>query len=126
MVAGLAESGELTVVGVSSGVDGFEAIATKAQQLHIDGFAHIADLDGSVWARFGVLRQPASVVVTADGTKYVSSVRHGSVSRIRPGQEAEIIASGIPSAASMCYDSIQHQLVIPLNPNYALAFVRLD
>ena len=66
------------------------------------------------------------VVVTADGTKYVSSVRYGSVSRIRPGQEAEIIASGIPSAASMCYDSIQHQLVIPLNPNYALAFVRLD
>ena len=66
------------------------------------------------------------VVVTADGTKYVSSVRHGSVSRIRPGQDAEIIASGIPSAASMCYDSVQNQLVIPLNPNYALAFVRLD
>ena len=66
------------------------------------------------------------VVVTADGTKYVSSVRYGSVSRIRPGQEAEIIASGIPSAASMCYDSTQNQLVIPLNPNYALAFVRLD
>ena len=68
MVAGLAESGELTVVGVSSGVDGFEAIASKAQQLHIDGFVHIADLDGSVWARFGVLRQPASVVVAADGS----------------------------------------------------------
>lgn len=66
------------------------------------------------------------VVVTADGTKYVSSVRHGSVSRIRPDQDAEIIASGIPSAASMCYDSVQNQLVIPLNPNYALAFVRLD
>ena len=68
MVAGLAESGELTVVGVSSGVDGFEAIASKAQQLHIDRFVHIADLDGSVWARFGVLRQPASVVVAADGS----------------------------------------------------------
>ena len=67
MVAGLAESGELTVVGVSSGVDGFEAIATTAQHLHIDGFVHIADLDGSVWARFGVLAQPASVVVTSDG-----------------------------------------------------------
>ncbi len=66
------------------------------------------------------------IVVTADGAKYVSSVRYGSVSRIRPGQEAEIIASGIPSAASMCYDSTQNQLVIPLNPNYALAFVRLD
>jgi len=66
------------------------------------------------------------VVVTADGTKYVSSVRYGSVSRIRPGQEAQIIASGIPSAASMCYDSTQNQLVIPLNPNYALAFVKLN
>ena len=66
------------------------------------------------------------VVITADGTKYVSSVRYGSVSRIRPGREAEIIASGIPSAASMCYDSTQNQLVIPLNSNYALAFVRLD
>jgi len=65
------------------------------------------------------------VVVTEDGTKYVSSVRFGSVSRIRPGQDAEIIASGIPSAASMCYDSVQKQLVIPLNPNNALAFIKL-
>lgn len=65
------------------------------------------------------------IVVTADGTKYVSSVRFGSVSRIRPGQEAEVIASGIPSAASMCYDSVQHQLVIPMNSNSALAFIKL-
>jgi len=56
----------------------------------------------------------------------VSSVRFGSVSRIPPGGNAEIIASGIPSAASMCYDSSQNQLVIPMNPNYALAFVTLD
>lgn len=66
------------------------------------------------------------VVVTEDGTKYVSSVRFGSVSRIRPGGEAEIIASGIPSAASMCYDSVQKQLVIPMNPNDALAFIPLE
>jgi streptogramin lyase len=65
------------------------------------------------------------VVVTEDGTKYVSSVRFGSVSKIEPGQEAEVIATGIPSAASMCYDSVQNQLVIPLNPNNALAFVEL-
>ncbi|MFM1896877.1 MAG: hypothetical protein RLZZ385_1951 [Pseudomonadota bacterium] len=65
------------------------------------------------------------VVVTPDGTKYTSSVRFGSVSRIRPGQPAEIIASGIPSAASMCYDSVQNQLVIPLNPNNGLAFIPL-
>jgi len=65
------------------------------------------------------------VVVTADGTKYVSSVRFGSVSRIVPGQETVVIAVGIPSAASMCYDSVQHQLVIPMNPNNALAFIKL-
>lgn len=65
------------------------------------------------------------VVVTGDGTKYVSSVRHGSVSRIEPGQPAEIIAYGIPSAASLCYDSVQHQLVIPMNNNNALAFISL-
>jgi len=65
------------------------------------------------------------VVVTEDNIKYVSSVRFGSVSRIAPGQDAEVIATGIPSAASMCYDSVQKQLVIPLNPNNALAFIKL-
>jgi hypothetical protein len=65
------------------------------------------------------------VVVTADGTKYVSSVRFGSVSKIVRGRPAEVVATGIPSAASMCYDSVQNQLVIPLNPNNALAFVTL-
>ena len=65
------------------------------------------------------------LVILKDGTKYVSSVRFGSVSRIRSGKEAEIIASGIPSAASMCYDSKQNQLVIPMNPNNALAFIPL-
>jgi DNA-binding beta-propeller fold protein YncE len=66
------------------------------------------------------------LVIVEDGTKYVSSVRFGSVSRIRPGQQAEVIASGIPSAASMCYDSVQKQLVIPMNNNNALAFIALD
>ena len=65
------------------------------------------------------------IVILEDGTKYVCSVRHGSVSRIRPGKKAEVIASGIHSAASMCYDSVQHQLVIPMNPNNALAFLKL-
>lgn len=65
------------------------------------------------------------VVILEDGTKYVSSVRFGSVSRIRPGEGAEVIATGIPSAASMCYDSVQHQLIIPMNSNFALAFIKL-
>lgn len=66
------------------------------------------------------------IVILADGTKYVSSVKFGSVSRIRPGQPAEIIAAGIPSAASMGYDSKQHQLIIPMNPNNAVAFIKLE
>jgi hypothetical protein len=71
--------------------------------------------------------QPGSdgLVIMPDGTKYVSSVTQGGVSRIRPGAPAELIARNIPSAASMCYDSGANQLVIPMNPNNGLAFVPL-
>jgi outer membrane protein assembly factor BamB len=65
------------------------------------------------------------LVIMKDGTKYVSSVRQGGVSRIRPGQPAELIASGIPNAASMCYDSGANQLVIPMNPNNGVAIIPL-
>ncbi|HEU4630984.1 MAG TPA: hypothetical protein VFS08_14635 [Gemmatimonadaceae bacterium] len=65
------------------------------------------------------------LVILPDGTKYVSSVRFGGVSRIRPGAPAELIARNIPSAASMCYDAGANQLVIPMNANNALAFVPL-
>lgn len=66
------------------------------------------------------------LVVLADGTKYVSSVRQGTVSRIRPGQKAEIVASGIPSAASMTYDSKRNRLVIPMNDWNAITIVDLN
>lgn len=66
------------------------------------------------------------LVIMADGTKYVSSVINGGVSRIRPGQSAELIAQNIPNAASMCYDSGANQLVIPMNANNALAFIRIE
>jgi hypothetical protein len=65
------------------------------------------------------------LVIMPDGTKYVSSVVNGGVSRIRPGRPAELIARNIPSAASMCYDAGANQLVIPMNPNNGLAFVPL-
>ncbi len=66
------------------------------------------------------------LVIMRDGTKYVSSVVHGGVSRIRPGRAAELIARNIPSAASMCYDAGANQLVIPMNANNALAFIRVE
>lgn len=65
------------------------------------------------------------LVIMRDGTKYVSSVRLGGVSRIRPGRPPELIATGIPSAASMCFDAGANQLVIPMNPNNAVAIVKL-
>ena len=71
--------------------------------------------------------QPGSdgLVIMPDGTKFVSSVLQGGVSRIRPGRAAELIATGIPAAASMCLDPKRRQLVIPMNANNALAFVQL-
>src|SRR5687768_7509561 len=66
------------------------------------------------------------LVIMPDGTKYVSSVLNGGVSRLRDGKPAELIARNIPSAASMCYDAGANQLVIPMNPNNGLAFVRLE
>ncbi len=65
------------------------------------------------------------LVIMPDGTKYVSSVVNGGVSRIRPKQAAELIAQNVPNAASMCYDSGANQLVIPMNANNALAFISL-
>jgi len=65
------------------------------------------------------------LVIMKDGTKYVSSVQQGGVSRIRPGKRAELIAQNIPNPASMCYDSGANQLVIPMNANNGLAFIPL-
>lgn len=65
------------------------------------------------------------LVIMPDGTKYVCSVFQGGVSRIRPGEPAVLIAQNIPSAASMCYDPVANQLVIPMNANNGLAFIPL-
>jgi hypothetical protein len=65
------------------------------------------------------------LVIMKDGTKYVSSVVQGGVSRIRPGRPAELIAQNIPNPASMCWDAGANQLVIPMNANNGLAFIPL-
>jgi hypothetical protein len=65
------------------------------------------------------------LVIMPDGTKYISSVFNGGVSRLRPGRPAELIARNIPSATSMCYDAAARQLVIPLNDQNGLAFLKL-
>jgi hypothetical protein len=66
------------------------------------------------------------IEIMSDGTKYVSSVTQGGVSRINPGESAELIAENIPSAASICYDSGANQLVIPMTSQSTLGFIPLD
>ena len=67
------------------------------------------------------------LVIMEDGTKYISSVTQGGVSMIPAGGgEATLIATGIPSAASMCYNPTANALFIPMNQNNAVAIVPLD
>jgi hypothetical protein len=66
------------------------------------------------------------LVIMPDGVKFVSSVRLGGISMMVPGKPAKLIAENIPSAASMCYDPVANQLVIPMNANNGLAFVSLE
>ncbi len=129
---------KVTAAGeVSVFVDGEPLATPNGVAIDLDGNIVVVNIASSAVQTFNpagelILTENSAeagndgVVVTEDGTKYTSSVRFGSVSRIRPGQAAEVIASGIPSAASMCYDSVQKQLVIPMNPNDALAFIPLE
>jgi len=66
------------------------------------------------------------IEIMPDGTKYISSVRQGGISRISPGGSADLIAENIPSAASICYDSGANQLVVPMTSQHALGFIPLD
>lgn len=66
------------------------------------------------------------IEIMPDGTKYISSVTQGGISRIMPGESAELIAENIPSAASICYDSGANKLVIPMTSQSTLGFIQLD
>ena len=66
------------------------------------------------------------IEIMPDGTKYISSVRQGGISRISPDGTVELIAENIPSAASICYDSDANQLVVPMTSQNTLGFVPLD
>tara|TARA_R100001143_G_scaffold52481_2_gene47704 strand:+ start:80850 stop:81827 length:978 start_codon:yes stop_codon:yes gene_type:complete len=66
------------------------------------------------------------IEIMPDGTKYVSSVTQGGISRINPGEPAVLIAEYIPSAASICYDSKMNQLIVPMTSQSTLGFIPLD
>jgi hypothetical protein len=79
-----------------------------------------ADGTASMFVQGAPLRQPNGVAIDEKGNVVVLNM---GTDEIRPGKAAELIASNIPNAASMCYDAGAKQLVIPMNPNNGLASV---
>ena len=55
------------MIGVA-GRDDFEVFQAWVTDQQVDGFEHIADVDGSVWAEFGIRSQPAFTFINDDGT----------------------------------------------------------
>lgn len=67
MVARLAETHpKVTFVGVGA-QDRLDALRAFAARYGVDGFTELADTDATVWARFGVTRQPAYGFIHPDG-----------------------------------------------------------
>jgi thiol-disulfide isomerase/thioredoxin len=66
-VAKLAKAGEgVTFVGVAA-QDQLPAMKEFVAKFDMGGFTHIADLDASVWQRFGVTAQPAFAFIDKSG-----------------------------------------------------------
>ncbi|MDQ3689795.1 MAG: protein disulfide oxidoreductase, partial [Chloroflexota bacterium] len=57
----------VTFVGVAA-QDEVPAMQKFVSKYKMDSFAHLADLDASVWTRFGVTAQPAFAFIGADGS----------------------------------------------------------
>jgi thiol-disulfide isomerase/thioredoxin len=53
-------------VGVA-GLDRLPAMQQFVAKYPVNGFTHLADTDGSVWAKFGVTHQPAFAFIRPDG-----------------------------------------------------------
>ncbi|MGI5507059.1 redoxin domain-containing protein [Lentzea sp. CA-135723] len=58
---------EVQFVGVAA-EDQLDAMKKFVADHRMGGFPHLADLDGSVWKRFGVTAQPTFAFVGADGS----------------------------------------------------------
>jgi thiol-disulfide isomerase/thioredoxin len=59
--------GDVTFLGVA-GRGPVEDMLGFIDDTGVEGFQHLADVDGALWQRFGVTYQPAYAFVAADGT----------------------------------------------------------
>jgi len=62
--------GRVTFVGVA-GRGQQEDMVVFVEETGTDDFTQLADVDGSVWSRFGIVAQPSFVFVTPDGQTQV-------------------------------------------------------
>ena len=60
-------AGKITFVGVGA-QDGVPAMKKFVSENEVGGFTHLADLNASIWTRFGITQQPAYAFVHSDGT----------------------------------------------------------
>lgn len=58
--------GKVTFVGIA-GRGPLEDMQAFVEETSTGGFTHVADVDGSLWSRFGVVAQPSFVFVTPSG-----------------------------------------------------------
>ena len=59
-------SPDVTFIGVASR-DEVPAMQAFVSETGTGGFQHLADVDGEIWARFGVTSQPAMAFISSDG-----------------------------------------------------------
>ncbi|MFT7869089.1 MULTISPECIES: redoxin domain-containing protein [Amycolatopsis] len=62
-----AAAGRVTFVGVAA-QDELPAMKEFVADHALGGFVHLADVDASIWTRFGVTYQPAYAFIKPDGT----------------------------------------------------------
>ena len=58
---------DVVFVGVA-GLGELPAMREFVRDYHVGAFQHLADLDGSLWRRFGVVRQPAHAFIDDSGS----------------------------------------------------------
>ena len=65
--AAQANVGKVEFIGVAA-QDELAAMQGFVTKYQVGSFQHLADLDASIWRRFGVIRQPAYAFISPDGS----------------------------------------------------------
>lgn len=88
--------GDVTFVGVA-GRDDLGPMLDFVNEYGVDGFDHVADIDGSIWSSFQVPAQPAFAFIDDDGSTEIHLGTIGGEDALRERVE-ELVASS-PSGA---------------------------